>query len=218
MEPNWLLMPCSGQVYGIIGSVVLAGAALAGRAVSNHVLRIAPGKNARVREGYLLTALSHPQLGRPLIKALAFGSSVPEIDAEELRDLKVVRLDAAEEDAIADLAEESAALRAKADVLEREMAAEAGRLIDGFLAGDVVNFVVTMPAVATRASTSTASALLEHAVVCLRHGLKNDGLRKGAKGTIVHVYEGGAGYEVEFAKAGGRPKVVTVEPADIELV
>jgi hypothetical protein len=217
VEPNWLLMPCSGQVYGIIGSVVLAGAALAGRAVSNHVLRIAPGKGARVREGYLLTALSHPQLGRPLIKALAFGSSVPEIDAEELRDLKVVRLDEAEESAIADLAEESAALRAQADVLEREMAAEAGRLIDGFLAGDVVNFVVTMPAVDSSAVNSAAPALPEHAVVRLRHQLKADGLKAGDRGTIVHVYEHGSGYEVEFIHGRKRPKLVTVEPADIEL-
>ncbi|MBE7494187.1 MAG: DUF4926 domain-containing protein [Verrucomicrobiaceae bacterium] len=59
--------------------------------------------------------------------------------------------------------------------------------------------------------------LPEHAVVRLRRALEADGLAAGAKGTIVHVYEGGAGYEVEFAKAGERPKLVTLEPADIEL-
>jgi hypothetical protein len=217
VKPGWLLLARSGQTYGINGSVVLATEALANTVISDHVMRVAPRLDAQLRAGYVLTALSHPQLGRPLVKSLAYGSSIPEIDPTDFSNLRIVRLDEAEESAIADLAEESAALRAQADVLEREMAAEAGRLIDGFLAGDVVNFVVTMPAVDSSAVNSAAPALPEHAVVRLRHQLKADGLKAGDRGTIVHVYEHGSGYEVEFIHGRKRPKLVTVEPADIEL-
>jgi hypothetical protein len=61
------------------------------------------------------------------------------------------------------------------------------------------------------------AVLAEHSVVSLKHDLSSEGLTKGARGTIVHVYEGGAGYEVEFGTTGHRPKLVTVEPSDIEL-
>lgn len=57
----------------------------------------------------------------------------------------------------------------------------------------------------------------EHAVVRLRHDVAADGLKAGDTGTVVHVYEGGSGYEVEFIHGRTRPKLVTVEPADIEL-
>ncbi len=40
------------------------------------------------------------------------------------------------EDKIADLAEEAAATRAQADILERKLANDAGEIIDRFLAGD----------------------------------------------------------------------------------
>ncbi len=128
-------MPCSGQVYGIIGTVVLATEALDDQVVSNHVIRVAPQKNPSVRVGYLLTALSHPLWGRPLIKALAFGSSVPEIDGEDLANLEFVRLKPSDESAIADLAEASAKSRAEADVLGREIAQDAAKIIDRFIAG-----------------------------------------------------------------------------------
>jgi hypothetical protein len=142
VQNGWLLMPCSGQVYGIIGSVVMAGPSLEGQVVSNHVIRIAPRADAKLRAGYLLTALGHPRLGRPLVKALAFGSSVPEIDLDELKVFGVVRLEPREEEAIADLAEEGSTKRAKADVLEGELGRDAGELVDKFLAGDNRDFVV----------------------------------------------------------------------------
>lgn len=65
-------------------------------------------------------------------------------------------------------------------------------------------------------SLDELSPMPEHTVVSLRRDLSEDGMKAGAKGTIVHVYEGGAGYEVEFTRSGGIPKVVTVESADIE--
>ena len=57
----------------------------------------------------------------------------------------------------------------------------------------------------------------EHAVVRLLPDRPADGLKAGDKGTVVHVYEGGAGYEVEFVGGRTRPKLVTVEPEEIEL-
>ena len=141
VKNGWLLVPCSGQVYGIIGSVVLAGPSLDGQVVSNHVMRLAARSDMKIRAGYLLTALSHSKLGRPLVKALPSGSSVPEIDPSEFARLEVVRLREKEEETIADLAEESAALRAQADEKEFALSESAGELIDRFIAGDLRDFV-----------------------------------------------------------------------------
>jgi hypothetical protein len=58
--------------------------------------------------------------------------------------------------------------------------------------------------------------LAEHSIVCLSRDL-GEGLKAGEIGTIVHVYDGGAGYEVEFLRGRERPLLMTVEPEDIEL-
>jgi hypothetical protein len=134
VKNGWILVACSGQVYGIIGTAILATQALDNQVVSNHVLRAAP-KIGSVRAGYIVTALTHPLFGRPIVKALAFGSSVPEINGDDLAELPIVRLESSEEAAIAELAEASAKSRAAADVLEREMTADAERIIGKFIAG-----------------------------------------------------------------------------------
>ncbi len=141
VRSGWLLVPCSGQVYGIIGSVIIAGPSLDGQVVSNHVMRIAPRPDSLFRAGYLQIALSHPKLGRPLVKALPFGSAVPEIDPEEFSALNIVRLSQKDENRIADMSESAGELRAKADIIERKMAFEAGSLIDKFMAGDMADFL-----------------------------------------------------------------------------
>jgi hypothetical protein len=135
VQSGWVLIPSSGQVYGIIGTAILATDALDDQVVSNHVIRLAPQGNATVRKGYLVTALAHPKLGRPLVKSLSFGSSIPEIAPDDLAALEIVRLKSSKESAIADLAEASAKARAEADVLERELAADAGAIIDQFMRG-----------------------------------------------------------------------------------
>lgn len=131
---GWILIPCSGQVYGIIGTATLGTDALDDQVVSNHVVRAAPKKDS-APVGYVMTALSHPLLGRPLVKSLAFGSSVPELDPDDLAALEIVRLESKDESAIADLAEASAHARSAADLLEREIAADAGAIIASFIAG-----------------------------------------------------------------------------------
>jgi hypothetical protein len=132
VKNGWILIPCSGQVYGIIGTATLGTDALDNQVVSNHVVRAAPRKGS-VPVGYVMTALSHPLLGRPLVKALAFGSSVPELDPDDLAVLEIVRLDADEESAIAELAEGSARARSQADLIERQIATDAAVIIDRFM-------------------------------------------------------------------------------------
>jgi hypothetical protein len=132
VKDGWILVACSGQVYGIIGTAILATQTLNDQVVSNHVLRAAPKKGS-VPAGYIVTALTHPLFGRPLVKALAFGSSVPEIDGDDLAELPIVRLKPDEESSIAELAEESAIASASADLLEREITTDAEKIIAKFM-------------------------------------------------------------------------------------
>jgi hypothetical protein len=123
------------ETYGIVGGVVLATAFYDQKVLANHVIRIAARKDATARPGYILTALTHPALGRPLVKSLTFGSSVPEISPDDIESFGVVRLAERDENRIADLAEKSAELRAKADILENQLAAEAEAILDRFIVG-----------------------------------------------------------------------------------
>jgi len=135
VKPGWVLLARSGQVYGIIGTAVLATEALENLVVSDHVIRVAPRPGCVLPPGYLLVALSHPTLGRPIVKSLAYGSSVPSIDPGDLAEIPIVRLRTADELAIAELAEAGARAQAAADAVERSMAEDAGRIIRRLIAG-----------------------------------------------------------------------------------
>jgi hypothetical protein len=143
VQAGWILMARSGQTYGLNGSVAFATVAFQDRVVSDDLIRIARKSKTSVRAGYVYVALSHPLLGRPLVKALAYGSSIPHIDVADLKAFEIVRLATREEASIADLAEEAASLRARADVQERALATAAGELIDQFVAGEMKNFITT---------------------------------------------------------------------------
>lgn len=132
VNPGWLLVPRSGQVYGILGTPVIASEALHNLVVSSDVIRVKMPMDETLRVGYLQIALSHPSLGRPLVKALAYGSSIPHIEVADLANLELVRLDPNLESKIADLSEASAKARARADELEKNIAAEADAIIDQF--------------------------------------------------------------------------------------
>lgn len=132
VESGWLLMPCSGQVYGNVGHSVMATDWHLGKVLTNHIMRVCP---STIRSGYLLCALSHLTLGRPQIVRYAFGSSVPEIAPEDVATALIPRLRPALEEKIADLMEEAAAARDEADALEIKIALEAERIIDQFLVG-----------------------------------------------------------------------------------
>jgi hypothetical protein len=120
VKKDWLLMACSGQVYGINGTVVLANEWHEGKILSNHIMRIVPDPDAGVRRGYLQMALGHPSIGRPLILRWAFGSGVPEISPEDILDVPIVRLARRDEDEIATMVERASELRLLADRIENE--------------------------------------------------------------------------------------------------
>lgn len=213
VKSGWIVMACSGQVYGLNGSACLMTEMHENIFFSHDLIRIIP-KTTEIRPGYLLTALTHPKLGRPLLIRAAYGTSIPHLDPGDVAQFPVVRLSETEENAIANLAEESAADRTRADVLESELAEDAGKYIEKFLAGDMVHFVTTMPAIQEQELADSA-ALPEHSRVRLLRAEPKAGLAKGAEGTIVHVYEEG-GYEVEFIRGLKRPVVLTLEADEIE--
>jgi hypothetical protein len=141
VKRGWLLLARSGQTYGLNGTLAIANAFHEEKIISDHVIRIAAKDDCTARSGYIYTALSHPILGRPLVKALAYGSSIPEIEVADVSEFDVVRLKSEVEARIADCAEEGARLFASADILENEMAAEVDDMIDGLLGGDWSDFV-----------------------------------------------------------------------------
>lgn len=143
LTAGWLLLARSGQIYGLNGSITIANKAHEGKVVSDHVIRIAPTDNQSIPTGYVAVALSHPTLGRPLVKALAYGSSIPEIDPTDVCGLEVVRVEAEVEQSIADLAEKAAAKLAAADILEEAIGADAGTVMERFLTGDTADFALT---------------------------------------------------------------------------
>lgn len=112
---GWILMACSGQIYGLNGSVTLTTEWHEKKIISNHALRIVPREN--VRAAYIQIALGHPFLGRPLVLKEAFGTSIPEINSEALKEMPIVRLGDLE-NSIADKADRAATLRTAADKLE----------------------------------------------------------------------------------------------------
>ena len=59
----------------------------------------------------------------------------------------------------------------------------------------------------------------EHDMVVSTRPLADHGLEAGDVGAIVHIYEGGRAYEVEFVAGGGTPlAVVTLEAIHIRPV
>lgn len=113
VQRGWLLMACSGQTYGINGQAILASRWHEGMVITQHVMRIVPTDT--IRPGYLQTVLSHPSLGQPLVVSRAYGTSVPELAAEDIERLPIPRLAKQEEDEIADAAESASELRMKAN-------------------------------------------------------------------------------------------------------
>ena len=132
VKEGWILMACSGQVYGLNGSVTLATKHDESFFFSHDLIRIAPRSDA-VRSGYLFAYLGHRILGRVLAQRTAYGSSVPHIDPGDVEDIPVGRLAAQRENEIADLAEEASRLNAEAAELERAIGHQADEVVKEFL-------------------------------------------------------------------------------------
>ena len=59
----------------------------------------------------------------------------------------------------------------------------------------------------------------EHDCVVLTQDLPEEGVKAGDIGTVVHVHQGGAGYEVEFMTlAGETVGVVTLLPTQVRPI
>lgn len=134
VEPGWIVMACSGQVYGLNGAAALMTDYHRNTFFSHDLIRIVADKS-KIRAGYLLVTLTHRTHGRPLLIRAAYGTSIPHLDPGDVADFPVVRLDDAVEQEIADLAEAAARDRAEADAIERKLAEDAGSIIDRFIAG-----------------------------------------------------------------------------------
>jgi hypothetical protein len=141
VKAGWIVMACSGQTYGLNGSVALMTEPHEDAFFSHDLVRIIADKS-KIRAGYLFAVLGHPQLGRPLVIRNAYGTSIPHLDPEDVAAIPVVRLSEDVENEIADLMEESVALRASADVVENLITKRATELNDRFLAGDTSEFNV----------------------------------------------------------------------------
>ena len=123
---GWLLMACSGQTYGINGQATIANEWHEGKVVTQHIMRIVPNPG-EIRPGYLQTVLSHPTLGQPLVVSRAYGTSVPELAPEDIRQLPIPRLRREIEDEIASAAEQANELRRQADEKENKAVADLER-------------------------------------------------------------------------------------------
>lgn len=117
VKAGWIVMACSGQIYGLNGSVALMTKAHEASFLSHDLIRIIANKEI-IRPGYLFVALGHPQLGRPLVLRISYGTSIPHLDPFDVQGIPIVRLQKETEDGIADMAEQSAVLRVAADEIE----------------------------------------------------------------------------------------------------
>jgi type I restriction enzyme S subunit len=132
VKAGWIVMACSGQTYGLNGSVALAEKRYENYFFSHDIVRIIP-KADRIRAGYLYAALGHPRFGRPLVIRNAYGTSIPHLDPGDVASIPVVRFGESAENEVADRMEKAARLRAEADELENAIADRADKLIDQFL-------------------------------------------------------------------------------------
>jgi hypothetical protein len=132
VKAGWIVMACSGQTYGLNGSVALAEKRYENYFFSHDIVRIIP-KADTIRSGYLYAALGHPRFGRPLVIRNAYGTSIPHLDPGDVASIPIVRLGKSLENEVADGMEKAAELRAEADELENAIAERADCLIDEFL-------------------------------------------------------------------------------------
>jgi len=133
LHAGTMVMACSGQKYGLLGRTQLLTTNHEGMFGSNHLLRIYPDAE-KLLPGYLLAFLNDPVVGRPAVVRCAYGTSVPQFSPMDIKKIRIPRLGAANEKAIADLMDESIGMSAAADRLENEATKLAQEQIDAAIA------------------------------------------------------------------------------------
>lgn len=134
VKEDWLLMSRSGQVYGLLGSVAMATPSHLGKVVTDDIIRIRAGED--VDPGYLHLSLSHTALGRPRVKSLAYGSSIPHIEVEDLLDFTIPRMSKRREETIGSAVRRAYKKWSEADRVENELRDTAEALISRFLSAN----------------------------------------------------------------------------------
>lgn len=129
VEANWILMARSGQTYGINGCSRLVGCNERDSIVSDDIIRLQAGEGATLQPGALLTALTHPILGLPLVKALAYGSSIPHIECNDVEALRIPRMEEGLAAKMDNLQKTAQRLWDEADAIERSMGERATQVI-----------------------------------------------------------------------------------------
>ncbi len=134
LHAGWLVMACSGQVYGLNGAVTLLSERHEGIFGTHDLIRLIPDPD-NIRAGYLLLALGNRSLGRPVVVRNAYGTSIPHLDVGDVAEIPVPRLEDNLEAKISDLMVRAVELRSKADDLEDAITAEAEEIIAKFIRG-----------------------------------------------------------------------------------
>ncbi|MHC1481732.1 restriction endonuclease subunit S domain-containing protein [Frateuria aurantia] len=134
VRAGWIVMACSGQTYGLNGSVAFMTTEHEQAFFSHDLVRIIPNVEL-VDAGYLFTALGHPSLGRPLVIRNAYGTSIPHLDPADVAAIPIVRLGKEREAEIGAKMAHSIMMRATASELERQIAEKATHELNLFLAG-----------------------------------------------------------------------------------
>jgi type I restriction enzyme S subunit len=132
LHAGWIIMACSGQTYGLLGRTRLLTTAHEGVFGSHDLIRIVP-RSDRIRPGYLQTAISNEQVGRPLVIRNAYGTSIPHLDPVDIRKLPIPRFAKTVEDSIAELAESAISLNTQADELETSATDRAQQVVNEYL-------------------------------------------------------------------------------------
>lgn len=127
VQRNSLLIPRSGQISGIIGTVVMPHGAIIGGAVTEDAIRI--NCNEDRTAGYLFIALSSAY-GIRQLKARAYGSSIPHLDVHHVRAVLVPDPGSSIRAQLGSMSIEASLMRDKAIHLEREARAAVEHAIE----------------------------------------------------------------------------------------
>lgn len=117
ISKDTVLIPCSGTYGGIMGHGMLAGKIMDGKAVTQHVLRVAK-KQTDMEFYYIAAFLCSDNWGYHLITATRFGKDIPEIDPEVLKTIPIPEISRDKQLEIGRLFKNAAELQEHANELE----------------------------------------------------------------------------------------------------
>jgi hypothetical protein len=134
LHAGWLIMACSGQIYGLNGAVMLLTERHEGIFGSHDLIRLIPDPD-KIRTGYLLLALGNRPLGRPIVVRNAYGTSIPHLDDGDVVGIQIPRLEDHVEAEISSLMIRAVEMRSHADDLEDTITDEAEEIVAQFIRG-----------------------------------------------------------------------------------